>query len=222
MGKRLLIHIAICCFLLFVNGLLTMFQFAQSINIFLFNSDSESGLYYAVALPGTSEKEVVSALGEPHETVHFEGVRMSDQRGYDKLLIYEVVPIEVHYYLQKGEISFAALLVYSPIPLSSVYERLVWVVFSVITLFLILILIFLSKAEIPLSQALLLTIHGIVSALLVSNPYRSLSTWTMWFSLSITITLVIIWFISLAGFIKMLIKFTSQSYIEIGAQTGDG
>jgi hypothetical protein len=163
---------------------------------------------------GVPVQNVKSKVGEAEEQVVFRGTRLSDQRAYTEIVLFDEIEGEVHLYTKDGRVVFAALSSPSPLPLRGIHEQ-TWgrVLVCIITVVLVILLLLLrgSDGYRPIVWGLLAAFLAVGNA---SSPFLWLSWGSLLLSMLVSTLTVILWLAGLVGVIKHFIVLSSQQRID--------
>lgn len=193
--------------------LLIIWQAVYTLNLVLFFVDNETSKYQSVSFPGTSQVQIIKTLGAPHERISFQGSRLSDQRAYGEVWVYDLVDGEVHYYLREGHVVFSALLVYSPLPLQTLWERFRGDIAVATLWFLLTFLLILMRRIFRAANysMLLVAAGGMLSVRFISQPYHPLTVWGAVYGVLILCVILVIWLIFLMSGLRRFIVLVSKA-----------
>lgn len=185
-----------------------VWQIGQTFSLFVFGMDMSK--FYSISI-GDPVGKVIANFGEPHERILFDGVRLSDQRNYDEILVYDGIDYEVQIYAKGGQVVFTALTTSCPLPLTSLSNHMLGRIFLCILIGVLIFVMFLlrkcDKKKITHRPFVWASLAAMLSIGNAYQPFFWLSRYSLIFSTVISITAILLWFTAI---VKLILH-----YIEI-------
>ncbi len=194
---------------LFLITPVIIWQISKTFDLLLVSTSRRVQTLYGLSA-GVPFQKVRSKVGEAEEQVVFRGTRLSDQRAYMEILLFDEIEGEVHLYIKDGRVVFAALSSPSPLPLHGIHEKTLGRVLVCILTVALAILLLLSRG----SDGYRPMVWGLLAAFLAVGNASSPFLWLSWRSLLVSVLVstfsVILWLAGLVGVIRHFLGLTTQ------------